>query len=434
MKNGFLISIILLCFFTLACAKPTAHISGLIRSDGVINSRQMLVAGGGNVATSWPLQQLSGTYNGSYMPDILARPNASFGIPTPSVNIALTDLHIGKTFFDAFVNLNFIGFDFGDGAGLLSNAFIQVTDGNHSVALGRLTHPLIITYCVPSVVSLDLGAPITPFALTPQVRYRYGNNNFYFTGALFNQYLISNSGPLAPDYFSNLYMRNATMPSIFGSLEYRDDNFLCGIGLTVQRLRPRLFTNPTDFSPSVIASGEHILTAAGTLYASYRNRDVYITAQSIYGQNGTAWSNLGGYGVSVVNPINNIKTYIPIYFQSTWSDISFLLGDCWIQPGCYIGITSNLGTKQRLDLNEFVYTIDDYQLWVYELYDMNPQFLMRLIRFSPRIWLYLSKQIAIGLEASLFSITYSDADEYFKAIGPTTTRSLQGLISFQYLF
>jgi hypothetical protein len=434
MKNGFLICLVLSSFFIFACAKPKAHVSGLIRSDGVINSRQMLVAGGGNVATSWPLQPFPGTYNGSYMPDLLVRPNASFGIPTPSINVALTDLTIGKTFFDAYMNLNFIGFDFGDGAGLLTNAFIQVTEGNHSVAAGRLAHPLIITYCVPSVVTVDLGSPITPFALAAQVRYRYGKDSVYFTGALFNQYLVSNSGPLPPDYLYNIYMRNATMPSVFGSLEYQDDYFLFGIGLTFQRLRPRLFTYQTDFSPSVVATGEHILTAAGTLYASYRNKDVYITAQSIYGQNGTAWSNFGGYGVSTVNPINNLKTYIPIYFQSSWCDISLLLGDWWIQPGCYVGITSNLGTKQRLDLTEFVYTLDDYQLWVYELYDVSPQFVMRLIRFSPRVWLYVTPQIAVGLEATLFRITYANANEYFNAIDPTTTRSLQGLVSFQYLF
>lgn len=421
------------------------HFSGSIRTDTVFNTRQMLELSGSNVGSIWPLQKEAGqTPYGLFVPDLLSRPSSTAATVLPTFSAAANGLHIGPAEINLYTSINFAGFDFGDGVGLLTNAFGSVAFENHSVALGRMNHPLMFTQCIPNMVTLELGAPITPFALSPQFRYEYHRNHLSVDLTLFEQYLIANNGPLVFPYnFTNLYSRNSTTPGVQLGAQYTADNWLVGAAVNTQRLRPRLFTDPVLFEnqlqPSAVATAEHISTVAYTMYGSYSGRYITLCAQLIRGSNGTGWSNLGGYGVASVNPLTNQKKYVPIYFQSWWVDLNCGGENSCFQPGIYAGYTNNRGSKRMLyrspstNLLE-VYTLDGYQRYTEQLFDIKPQALMRLARIAPRLWFYLSRNFALGAELSYFIATYAEPNNYYKPILPHTVRSLQAIASIQYLY
>jgi hypothetical protein len=419
--------------------------SGSIRTDTIFNTHQMLNLSGNNIASIWPLQKKEGeTACGSYVPDILARANSTAATVLPTFTAAASGLKIRNADIHLYTSINFAGYDFGYGVGLLTNSFAHITSGPHSALLGRTNHPLMITQCLPNMVNLELGAPITPFALCPQFRYQYTGSHFSIDACIYEQYLVSNNGPLAFPYnFNNLYSRNSSTPGVQLTGQYRRNNWFIGAAYNTQRLRPRLFTSPTITTsgtlPSVIARGEHIGTDAYTIYGLLAHRYITIAAQYIRGQNGTAWSNLGGYGVTCVNPINNIKRYAPIGFQSAWVDINLGGEDNRLQPGIYLGYTNNRGSKERLyrspSTNQLeVYTIDGYQRYAEILLELSPQAIMSLGRLSPRVWYYQSRSLAIGAELTYFIITYSTPNDYFKPTIKRPVHSLQGIMSLQYLY
>lgn len=287
--------------------------------------------------------------------DLNSTPNSNFYTLYSRLGVDVAGPKLGKAKTSAIVELDFRGTGTSYSVVRLRHAYFNLDWGKSALLVGQSWHPLFGDVS-PQILNLSVGAPFQPFSRAPQIRYRYANKSFQFTGAAVWQSQYLSQGPVGK---SQDYIKKGCIPEIYVGADYKNNGLLVGVGIEMLSMKPR--TVSTIDKPGEAVNGaspivshtykvdERITTLSYEAHVKYTNKDWFIGAKSVLGSNLTQASGLGGFGVKSVNERTGEQKYTPIRFSSSWFNVVY--GKKW-KPGVFVGYAKNLGTSDELYTND----------------------------------------------------------------------------------
>ena len=223
----------------------------------------------------------------------------------------------------------------------IRQAYTQILWDKSALLVGQTWHPMFVTATQPNVLSLNTGSPFQPFNRSPQIRYDYQMNNVKLTAAAIYQMMYTSQGP---EGGSSTYQKNAMLPDLYVSLEYKKNHLLVGLGGDYKSILPERYI--TDGTSVKHVNHNTLNTPAIMGYGVYTNGKLAIKAKAIFGQNLVEHSIIGGYAITPKNE------YIP--YNSFTSFIHFNYGTTH-QLGLLLGYSANLGPSKTIIGNSNFY-------------------------------------------------------------------------------
>ena len=222
----------------------------------------------------------------------------------------------------------------------LRHAYLKLDWEHWGLLLGQWWHPLFGAEVIPTVVSLNTGAPFQPFIRNPQATLTYQTESSRWLFSMIAQRDNASDGPkgASPDY-----IRDATLPNFHLQYTRTNGNITTGLASDYKVIRPRRFVVDDDFQ--IRYSSETLNTFAFMAYGRYRYQNLDIKGKAIYGQNLSEHLLMGGYAESHVDPGSGTIKYTPMNNLSLWGNI--LYGDR-VVAGFFAGYARNLGASDEI--------------------------------------------------------------------------------------
>lgn len=259
--------------------------------------------------------------------DLNSTPNSNFYTLYSRLGVDVAGPKLGKAKTSAKVELDFRGTGTSYSVVRLRHAYLNLDWGKSALLLGQNWHPLFGDVS-PQILNLSVGAPFQPFSRAPQIRYRYTNKSFQFTGAAVWQSQYLSQGPAGK---SQDYIKKGCIPEIYVGADYKNGGLLAGVGIEMLSMKPRTVStidkpgDAVDGAQPIVSHkykvDERITTLSYEAHLKYTNKDWFIGAKSVLGSNLTQASGLGGFGVKSVNSVResrNILRYDSPVHGSTW--------------------------------------------------------------------------------------------------------------------
>ena len=258
-------------------------------------------------------------------------------------------------------------------------------------------HPMRLEHIngFPRVLNRNHGAPIAvPETFQPQVRITKQWEHAALMGAIISQMAELTDGPIG---FSSTYLRNGIVPMMHGQFYVEYDRFRGGFGVDYKRIAPRLVTNKN------IKAHEKLNSVSALVFAKIHISPIIIRTATIFAQNCTDDSLLGGYAVSHICPQTDERTYTNLRAMSSWVDISLRKK---VEPGIFVGIAKNIGANKCIIQKTIDSTTNQEEDLVYGIGNN----IDKVVRVAPRVYWHIS------------SLTFGAEFEYTRAwygtIGP----------------
>lgn len=271
--------------------------------------------------------------------DLNSTPNGNFYTLYSRLGVDVAGPQLGSAKTSAKVEMDFRGTSTSYSVVRLRHAYFNLDWGKSALLLGQTWHPLFGDVS-PQILNLSVGAPFQPFSRAPQIRYRYTNRSFQFTGAAVWQSQYLSQGPAGK---SQEYIKKGCIPEVYIGANYKGGGWLAGAGIEILSLKPR--TEATGENGKSYKVNERITTLSYEAHVKYTDKNWFIGAKSVLGSNLTQASGLGGFGIKSVDERTGKQKYTPIRFSSSWLNVVY--GQKW-KPGVFVGYAKNLGTSDAL--------------------------------------------------------------------------------------
>lgn len=314
---------------------------GFVRGDLFYNSRANVESFDG-VFLLYPSDRLPDV-DGK---DLNAASNSGFYMMTTRLGVDITGPKIAGASSTGKIEGDFAGVSGNHTLVRIRQAYFKLNWSNgSSLLMGQTWHPLF-GEVAPRVLNVSTGAPYQPFSRTPQLNFRYTFGNLSLsTVALFQSQFLS----AGPDGKSMKYARNAVYPEFFAGITYKQAQLLLTAGVDILPLKPR---TQSVVSGNTYRVDENITTTSFMLAGAYSKKLFSLSAKSVLGQNLTQVTQMGGYGVSEINPITGAYSYTPFKHITSWVNATY--GKKY-QGGIFLGHSHNLGSKESLTATDKVY-------------------------------------------------------------------------------
>lgn len=230
----------------------------------------------------------------------------------------------------------------------LRHAFVTMDWSKTQLTMGQTWYPTFIPEVFPGVANFNTGIMFNPFGWATQVKLKqnltkelsfaltaYKEREFTATTASIG---TQNSGAI-----------NSLLPTLHGQFQYKNKNWIAGIGAEYKSLQPL-----TDFtlapSGTKVATSEKVKSTAVMGYFKYSNDKFSVKA---YGISGSDLQNLVMIGGFVgYTSSNQVEHYEATKTNSFWLDLASTGKK--IAPGLFFGYTSNGGTGTNAATGESV--------------------------------------------------------------------------------
>jgi hypothetical protein len=180
-------------------------------------------------------------------------------------------------------------------------------------------------------------------------------------------------------------------------------------GINFKRLRPEIHTS-ANYEADTYISG--ISTYANLKITTSK---VNISLMGTYAQNACDLVMIGGYAVSAVDPVTQIKTYTPLNTGSVWADLSTKGGK--VVFGIFSGFSKNFGASDIITGQVFGRGND----------------IDHIFRISPRATLTEGK-LSFAAEVESTTAAYGTMQDNGKVINTNSVSNLRLLLSAIYRF
>jgi hypothetical protein len=160
-----------------------------------------------------------------------------------------------------------------------------------------------------------------------------------------------------PEGKSNVYQKNALLPELAAVVDYQVRSVNIGAGINYLNLKPR--------TRSVVAGktykvDESLSSLSYMAYLKYTANLFSAGLKTVYGQNDTNLSMLGGYGIKSVDATTGKQEYSNFNQSSVWLNLAY--GKKY-KGNLLLGYTKNRGSEDALLEGSELYgqglTIDD---------------------------------------------------------------------------
>lgn len=300
----------------------------------------------------------------------------------------------------------------------LWHAFLQLSWQHSKILLGQFWHPFSVVNTFPPTVSIENGSPVTPNSRNPQIRYTVSQGNKKLLLALVSQSTFASDGPIG---HNALYLRNARVPILVARAVYDNaQHIYAGIGILFQRLKPRIESD-TGYHVK-----ESINSAQATLFATLKFASLEIRQQLTFAQNANNLNLLGGFGVTHIEPVTDMRHYANTNTLSYWADINI---NKQIEPGLFIGIVKNFGARtpitpciQNLQTQEEVSTLYGLGMDINTVFKCYPRIRLHMLPFD------------FALEVEITRATYGCINDFAKVKNREPTTNIRALFASYYYF
>lgn len=230
----------------------------------------------------------------------------------------------------------------------LRHAYINMDWSKTSLTMGQTWYPTFIPEVFPGVANFSTGIMFNPFGWASQVRIKQ-NFTKEFSGALTaykEREFTTATGTNAAtnpttDWSQNSASINSAIPTLHGQLQFKNKNWIAGLGAEFKSLQPltkynNVVTTETVNSTSVVG------------YFKYSNDKFSVKAYGITGKNMYNLVMLGGFTgyASAGQPMKFEGNKTTAY----WIDIAS--NNKKVAPGLFFGMTTNDGTSKTLAAGE----------------------------------------------------------------------------------
>lgn len=391
------------------------RIYGFVRNDFTYDSRKT-IASVGELFNFIPYDQNIGA-DGQ---DLNSVPSTRFLAVTSRVGFDVKSPMYNKFFFTAKIEADFCG----SGATVpvlrIRQANFGLNWSHHQLILGQTWHPM--SDMIPTIVSLNTGAPFNPFSRTPLIRYDVRVNDILMlSAAVVYQFQYTSPGPeLTAD--GTYKTVNSVKFQVFGGLPefylgatLKKEKWTAGIGAEYFAIRPF-----ETYNDKLVTSKVH--SFAGQLFLGYVGEQVEVKAKTVLGQNLGHLLMMSGYGVCGTSKDNleNI-TYSPLAQSSTWATIAYKTNNVKhnFRTTLFGGYIKNLGASSPLVVD---------MVFVRGFKNID-----QIFRVSPSV-MYSYKDFDFGAEYEYTGVFYGVAKENFSVTPTHIVGNHRAYVLFRYNF
>ena len=388
--------------------KLTYKLSGFVRSDFCFDTRLSASANEG-LFFLYPLN-VSPDANGK---DLNAIPYSGFHSFNTRVGLDIGGLKVFDANVSAKVEADFAGYSNSSTLLRIRRAFMTMKWENSSLLIGQEWHPMF-GGVIPTLLSLNTGAPFNPFNRSPQINYNYKSGNVTLTAAALWQFQYHSIGP---DGKTPNYQRNANVPEFSAAIDFKHDGIVLGALADYLTLRPR--TSFIGSDQGIYKADERLSSFSYGAYAGYSSGLFSVKAKSIVGENLSDMAMHGGFGVTKIDATTGEQEYTNFKHSSSWLNLTY--GKKY-QGGVFAGYTKNLGSNEELHAASKVYGDG---MGINELYRLCGTFTYNIPNFT------------IGLEYEFTNAAYGEgsrelSDGLFKSTHNVNSHRILGVICYYF--
>ena len=415
-----LIFLIILTSSVFAQQEPTKlsyKLYGFVRTDFCYDSRQGASANEG-LFYLYPLDIKPDDSDAHK--DLNATPSSGFYAFNTRFGLDITGLKVFDADVLARVEADFAGYSNSSTLLRIRRAFMKMQWENSSLLIGQEWHPMF-GGVVPSVLSLNTGAPFNPFNRSPQINYSYKFGNVTLIAAALWQFQYTSIGPEGK---KPNYQRNSNVPEFSAAIDFKRNGIVFGAMADYLTLQPR--TQFISENKTYKVTEQHLTSFSYGAYVGYSHNLFSVNIKSVLGENMANLSMPGGFGVSKIDPVTGQQEYTNFKHSTSW--LNFVYGKKY-QGSLFAGYTKNLGSQDKLaltDANNLASTV------VYgDGMNMN-----ELYRFCG-IFSYNVPNFTIGLEYEFTTSVYGEGarnvtDGLFEKTHDVSGHRILGVISYNF--
>ena len=383
------------------------EVYGFIRNDFTYDSRKTL-ASVGELFNFIPMdEQLN-----SLGEDLNAVPSTRLLAVVSRLGFNFNSPEFNGVRFNAKIETDFAGAGTSYFLFRIRQAYVGVKWQHHQIIAGQTWHPMSGDL-LPSIVSLNTGAPFNAFSRTPLIRYNAFTGPVTLSAAAIYQMQYTSPGP---DGSSTKYQVFGGMPELYVGATYAANGLKVGIGGEYMSLRPR---TTAEYNGEMVKVKESVGSFATQLFAQYATKNFTVAAKSIYGQNTAHLLMMSGYGVCGVKADGYSRLYSPLTQSSTWLTAAYHTAreNHNIRATILGGYMKNLGAKEALT----------------EVYVRGYQNIDQMFRIAPSIQ-YLFKGLVIGIEYEYTGVIYGTPQANFAVAGDRLVNNHRTYVMLVYNF
>jgi hypothetical protein len=307
-------------------------ISGFVKTDYWVDSRTVVAS----------REDLFLLYPANRMPDLEGRdlqgdPVFNFTAITSRIAAHISGPPAFGAETSGLIEADFSGVTNADINGFrLRHAYMKLEWERVELLLGQWWHPMFSVDVVPSVVSLNTGAPFQPFIRNPQVSLGLKQGRSRFVLAAIAQRDNSSDGPrgVSPEY-----LRQSPFPNVHLQWIYSGSGLTGGLAADYKKLRPRFVTD------SFLKTSQGISSYALMGYLRFRRNGWDLMGKTIYGQNLSEHLLMGGYAERFISPAGGHVEYVALNHLMAWGNV--LYGNR-IRGGFFAGWSRNYGAAHEI--------------------------------------------------------------------------------------
>jgi len=228
----------------------------------------------------------------------------------------------------------------------LRHAYVNMDWSKTSLTMGQTWYPTFIPEVFPGVANFNTGIRFIPFCWATHVSIKFDfTKDLSFAVTAYKEREFT--ATVATIGTQNSASINSSLPTFHGQLQFKNKNWIGGIGAEIKTLQPLTEFTLTP-SNTKVATSEKVKSTSVMGYVKYSNDHFLVKGYAISGTNLQSLVMLGGF-VGYNSP-ENVEQYEASKTSAFWIDIAG--NGKKIAPGLFFGTTSNNGTGRVLAANE----------------------------------------------------------------------------------
>jgi hypothetical protein len=213
----------------------------------------------------------------------------------------------------------------------LRHAYVNLEWEKTSLTLGQTWYPTFIPEVFPGVANFSTGIMFNPFGWVSQVKLKQNfTKEFSFAATAYKEREFTTA--TATGGTQNSASFNSTLPTLHGQFQFKNKNWIVGLGAEYKSLQPLIVSNN-------VVSKEKLNTTSVVGYFKYNNDKFHIKAYGISGKNMFNLVMLGGFAGYAT--AGQPEKYEGIQTSAFWVDIAS--NGKSVAPGLFVGYTKNGG-------------------------------------------------------------------------------------------
>jgi len=229
----------------------------------------------------------------------------------------------------------------------LRHAYVNMDWSKTTLLMGQTWYPTFIPEVFPGVANFSTGILFNPFGWASQIKVKQ-NFTKEFSGTITAYKEREFTTQTATGGTQNSASINSAIPTLHGQLQFKNKNWIAGLGAEFKTLQPLTEYNVTQTTKAI--SKETVNSSSFVAYAKYSNDKFSVKAYGITGTNMYNLVMLGGFNGYTV--AGQPEKYEATKTTSYWIDIAS--NNKKVAPGLFFGMTKNDGASRTLASGETV--------------------------------------------------------------------------------